>query len=206
MEYATSNNLISTSHSLQDFFHHAVQEVVEKHHIDGGDDTVWYLTQLLCNYGCANRCFDNRGDNTTLTPLAEYYREAVEALSDHERRQHLQRLGDVAIFISSLFSGALKRKPVNVSYYIGMGESAYGALADASVRTSGDKAKAEIFADLSSRFSAYVAALSDIPARPTDERSLLQQVTEWEQTGHPGLARQLRARGVFLPEHSGQAH
>jgi len=206
MEQATSSKLISTSSNLQDFFHGKVQEVVDKHQIDGEDDTIWYLTQLLCSYSRTSRCFDARTDNATLTPLADYYREAIEALSDYERRQHLQRLGDMAIFVSSLFAGSLKRKPVNVSYYIGMGESAYGALADATVRNSRDKALVDIFADLSVRFADYVAALSEIPARQPDERSLLQQVTEWEKSGHPGLARQLRAQGVFLPEHSEQRH
>ncbi len=193
---------ISTAASFQDFFHQAIQEVVERHHIDGEDDTVWYLTRLLSRYGHSRHFFDQRDDNATLTPLAEHYRHALEASSNHERSLHLQRLGDVALFISSLFAGALKRKPVNVSYYIAMGESAYGCLADATVRTSRERGLVDIFADLANRFPHYVAALADIPVRPADPACLMQQVVEWEQTGHPSLARKLRLQGVFLAEAS----
>lgn len=191
---------IDTAASLQDFFHQEILEVVDRHHIDGEQDTVWYLTRLLCRYGQSRQFFDQREDNATLTPLADYYRHAIEASSNHERRLHLQRLGDVALFISSLFAGALKRKPVNVNYYIAMGESAYGSLADATARTPRDRGLVDIFADLAQRFPDYVAALADIPARPADPASLMQQVLEWEQTGHPALARRLRLQGVFLSD------
>lgn len=195
---------ISLSTSLQDFFHQSVQDVVEKHHIDGIDDTIWYLTQLLCTYARTNRFYDNRSDGAR-TPLADYYRQSLEAPTEQERRLHLQRLGDVAIFISSLFAGSLKRKPVNVSYYISMGESAYGTLADSPSQSSRDRALCDIFADLAARFPDYVAALSDIPAK-SNEQTLLQRISEWEQTQHPGIARELREQGIFLDQTSGRQH
>lgn len=198
---------IDLAANLQDFFDREIRDTIDRHRIDGEDDTVWYLTQLLCTYSRSSRFFDRgQGCAGTLTPLAFYYRAAVEASSDWERRQHLQRLGDVALFISSLFSGSLSRKPVDVDYYISMGESAYGALADAGPRSTRDRALADIFSDLATRFAAYVAALSEIPTRPVSSDSLMQQVLEWERTGQPELARQLRRQGVFLPSTHDAAH
>jgi len=196
---------IATAKSLKDFFHSAVKKTVDAHQIQGEDDTVWYLTQLLCNYTRTGQFLDYRSDGATLTPLADYYRQAVEAPSHYETRQHLQRLGDVAIFISSLFSGALNKKPINVGYYISMGESAYATLADTQARDSRDRALQDIFKDLATRFEEYVIALSDIPSSGSESVDLLQQFTEWERTGHPMLAQRLRSAGFVLND-SGAMH
>ena len=189
---------VSTATDLQDFFHTELSHVVEKHHIEIGEDSLWYLTQLLYNYRRSEIFFDYHANGGTLTPLAEYYRHAFEAATSRERKLHLQRLGDVSLFVSSLFSGALKRKPIDVGYYMSMGESAYGCLANSSVHSNRDRALVCIFAELSKRFEKLVNAIADIAVRPSDSQSLLSLVLEWEQTQCPRLARRLEAKGVVL--------
>lgn len=189
---------ISTTTSLKDFFRTELANVVDEHQVDVSEDTLWYLTHLLYNYRRADQFFDYHADGGTLTPLTEYYRQAVEATSAKERRLHLQRLGDVSIFVSSLFSGALEKKTVNVEYYISMGETAYGFLADTAGNSSRDRALAEIFTDLSQRFCALVTAMADIAGQSRTDESLLTQVLAWEQTQCPKLARRLESRGVVL--------
>lgn len=198
--------LISRSRSLEDFFRSRVDDVVSRHGIEDAEGTRWYLVRLLCDYSRSSR-FHDEGTEARLAPLAGYYARAVEAETDGERRLHLRRLGDVALFVASLFSGALARRPVDVDYYVSMGGGAYAALADAAAPSPRDRALAEIFAALAARFEDYVVALSEIPERrAAPEASLMQQIDAWEATRHPALARQLRERGVFLPEAEGPLH
>lgn len=197
-----TETLINPSTSLEDYFRTRVEHVVERHRIDGDEDTRWYIVRLLCDYSRNHRFHDREHAELTLVPLATYYRQAIEATSASERHQHLRRLGDVALFVAGLFSGALARRPVDVDYYVSMGGSAYASLAESPSANRRERAFQGVFAELAERFEDYVTALSDIPerVRSAPEETLLAQITEWEQTRHPGLARRLRERGVFLDE------
>lgn len=200
MTTSSTDNLIQPTTSLQTYFHERFEQAADKLTIDADHDTLWYLTQLLCNYSRTSRFLDDNETGATLTPLAEYYRMAMESSNRQERRLQLQRLGDVAIVVTGLFSGALNRKPVGVSYYMSMGEAAYGTLADEPSSSSRDRALRGIFESLANDFSDYVILLSEVPTRSTSEKDLLQLVDEWESTQHPALARQLRSQGIFLQE------
>lgn len=153
---------IQTTASLQDYFRCELTSATQRQHLPIGEATLWYLTQLLYNYRRTETFFDYNAEGGTLTPLAEYYRQANEATSDHERRLYLQRLGDVSIFISSLFAGALTRKPITVSYYMSMGESAYGYLANSSGQSTRDRALSDIFSELSEKFNQLVGVIAEI--------------------------------------------
>jgi len=192
--------LIEPTTSLQTFFKERIESAVEKHSINGNEETLWYLTQLLCNYSRTSTFLDNNGTRAALTPLAEYYRQAIETGSAHERRQLLQRLGDVAIVVSGLFSGALSRKAVGVDYYISMGEAAYSTLADESPQSSRERSLQGIFETLANDFSDYVVAISEVPVKPEEPLDLMQLIDDWHASKHPAVARKLRTQGVILFE------
>lgn len=194
------SGLIHPTKNLQSFFKERIECAVEKHNIDHNEDTLWYLTQLLCDYSQTNHFLDNNGHRAALTPLAEYYRRALESNTQYERRQQLRRLGDVAIVVSSLFSGALTRKTISIEYYISMGEAAYATLADETTYSARERALQYIFETLSNEFSDYVVALSEIPDNTDHQHDLLQMVDDWHRNKHPAIARQLRNKGVLLQE------
>lgn len=202
MHEGTDTCLIQPTASLQDFFKERIETALIKHQIEGKDDTLWYLTQLLCDYSRTNRFLDDNGNRAALTPLAEYYRLALESNTKHERRLQLQRLGDVAIVVASLFSGALSRKAIGVDYYISMGEAAYATLADETTHSSRERALRSIFETLSSEFSDYVVALSDVPSRKNHQNTLLELVDEWQSNKHPAVAKKLRQKGVIVQDHT----
>lgn len=192
------DTLIEPTESLQSFFKQRIETAVEKHSINDDEDALWYLTQLLCNYSKTSTFLDNTGSRAALTPLAEYYRQAAETSSAHERRLLLQRLGDVALVVSGLFSGALEKKPVSVGYYMSMGEAAYSTLADESPCSSRERSRQRIFETLAKDFSDYVVAISEVPVKPDEPRDLMTLVEQWHKDEHPAVSRELRARGVIL--------
>ncbi|MFK8079454.1 MAG: hypothetical protein AB8B97_04150 [Granulosicoccus sp.] len=196
----TVENLIEPTVSLQGFFKERIENAVEKHSINGNEDTLWYLTQLLCNYSRTDAFLDNNGNRAALTPLAEYYRQAIESGSAYERRQLLQRMGDVAMVVSGLFSGALNRKAVGVDYYMSMGEAAYATLADESPQSSRERSLQGIFEALANDFSDYVVAISEVPVKPDEPKDLMTLIDDWHANKHPAVARELRTQGVVLFE------
>jgi len=207
------SSLINTESSLKIYFHDALSRESEKNQLEMTEHTHWYLTNLLYTFSRSEKFFDYQPDRGTLTPLADYYQRAVEAKSAHEKRLHLQRLGDVAMFISGMFSQALKKRVVGVSYYMAMGETAYGTLADTAATTSKEQTQAIIFEDLSQRFSTFVNVLSNIGPRKkpvetndTGLENLLQKVDEWQRTGDPRLADELRNSGILLQPECNKAH
>lgn len=193
---------INTESSLRSYFHDAILRASAENELDVCEHTHWYLTNLLHTYSRTDRFFDHRPDGGKLTPLAEYYRLAAEAPSDNERRLYLQRLGDVAIVVSGFFAAALRRRAVGVNYYMAMGETAYGSLADAGGGTTKEKALAEIFEDLSNHFGRFVTILSSIASNTDPSQDLLAMFDRWQDTGEPQLEKALRARGVMIPTHS----
>ncbi len=151
---------IDLTSSLTSYFHDELAQISKAHEFDVLEDTLWYLSTLLKNYSRSENFFDFNADNgITLTPLADYYRFSIEADTDRERRLHLQRLGDVSIFVAGLFSKALNRKAVDVSYYVAMGENAYGYLADTPSTNTRDRALETIYGDLASHFSKFTSLI-----------------------------------------------
>lgn len=202
MSRQSSDGLINTESSLKAYFHDALSRQIEKYNLDIEDHTLWYLTNLLHNYSRSEQFFDYEQDRGTLTPLADYYQRAAEAQSTHERRLHLQRLGDVAMFISGMFSEALNKRVVGVSYYVSMGETAYATLAETASANNREQSQAAIFSDLSARFASFVDVLKAVGNKPTKQstgfEALLQKVDEWQRTGDPALASELRCSGILL--------
>lgn len=200
-----SDSLINTESSLKAFFHNALSRESERNRLEITEHTHWYLTNLLHTYSRSEEFFDYQPNRSTLTPLADYYQRALEADTEQERRLHLQRLGDVAMFISGMFSEALNKRIVGASYYMAMGETAYGTLAETAAATSREQTQATIFADLSDRFASFVKLLKAIGPKPepadsecAEFKSLLQKVDEWQRTGDPVLATELRGSGILL--------
>lgn len=203
MQNNRTDTLINPESSLKAYFHDAIERASDEKHLDAGEHTLWYLTNLLHTYTRSEKFFDYRPDGGTLTPLALYYQAALEATTDQQRRLYLQRLGDVAIFITGVFARALDRRSVGVSYYTSMGENAYGYLADLSGNSTREKVMGEVFTDLSNCFSSYVAVLSTVaPVNKSTNQldDLMQMFNQWQATADPDIEQKLRQRGVILNE------
>ena len=200
MQTVTTTARITTESSLKGFFHDELERACEHRNLSANDSTICYLTNLLHQYSRSERFFDFNRDGGTLTPLAEYYRNAVEACSDHERRLHLQRLGDVAIFITGVFAAALGRRVVGVKYYMAMGENAYGSLAESGGSSSRDKALADIFSELASHFPEYVSLLGEVGHHTQNEQqSQIQRLLEeWNQPADSELAEKITRNGIIM--------
>ncbi len=186
--------------NLQSFFHDSLREAADNQGVEVAEATLWYLTNLLTSFSRSERLFDKTEEGRALTPLVALYALAVEATSEAERKRTLQRLGDVALFISGLYSGLFlrRRRLVDVDYYIAMGGSAYGYLSDNSGQRVQEQTLAAVFHQLSREFARLVDVLAEVgeSAAGSDSHDILRMHELWSRTGSVRLARKLRDLGI----------
>ncbi|MCC6302509.1 MAG: hypothetical protein IT489_06890 [Gammaproteobacteria bacterium] len=187
-----------TGTDLREYFQHTIDDALGTRGVDAAVETVYYIVDLLTAYQRSDRLYEQTAGGFELKPLALMYAEALELPHPQQRNQMVQRLGDVALFIAGIFSDSLRRKPVDVHYYIAMGSNAYGYLSDAVRGTPRGAAFCAVFTELSRKFPEFVAALACIRAGagPGGDADILRLYDLWLRTGDRGAGRRLRELGI----------
>lgn len=193
---ASKSTAIIATQNVRDYFAQSVNSAISHQRIDAMQPTTDYVVDLLVSYTRSERLFETTPDGKRLTPLAMLYFEALQAESPAARNRSLQRLGDLALFITGLFADSLHRKLVDVDYYIAMGGNAYAYLAD-NVR-SGEAVTRDVFEELSAKFVNFVDVLMEVAeqARPACQSDVLKLYELWVKTGSQRAAGQLRNMGI----------
>lgn len=186
---------MQSGESLETFFQDQVEAALREQGLSAGTLTEHYLVHLLAGY--ARQPIDDK-------PLALRLLDALEA-APRERRLQLREIGDTSLYVSGFWSDSFTRKLVDVDYYIGVGESAYGELARAPVAWTRDPF-GQVFEELAGKFERFVKVLASVSRRLIPEPSpqdVLKLYERWRQTGSRWAASKLAAFGVVaLPSDS----
>lgn len=169
------------------YFKELVDAALTRQNIGAGELTAYYVVQLLA--GFLER---PSGDDADEVPLAFQLARALERAGP-EQRASLKQIGDVSLFVSGFFSDSLRRKLVDVDYYVCIGGSAYGALSRQTEDTF-----ATVFAELAGNFVGFVDVLSEVSERSScgSNTDLLRLYERWLRTGSPRSGQLLVERGV----------
>ena len=117
----------------------------------------------------------------------------------------MRRVGDVAMFIAGVFRYSLRRKPVNVDYYIAIGGNAYEHLSVACDR-AGEQA-GTVFMELGTKFALLARAMARAFEQDLDRNeNLLALYERWRQTGSVSCAHRLQEAGIHTGPASALAH
>lgn len=193
--------------SIESFFHESLTDSVSSQNVDVCDETVVYLTQLLTHYVRSDQLFEQDEDGMQIKPLAELYCNAAAAPDQKTRRNHLRKLGDLALFLSGWFAHNLERGRVGTRYYIQMGECAYDCLSESCGASVRERVFAQIFQDMAEHFAELRDVIAEIHMS-VDKRSdsdLLGLYELWQRSGSTRAAELLRNEGIdVLPGADGQ--
>lgn len=178
--------------SPAEFFKEMVEDSLARQRMQTGDLTCYYLVNLLCQFV--------RLDGRTPEfdePLAFRLARALDS-GGSEQRERLRQLGDFSLFVAGFFSDSLKRRSVDVDYYVSMGEYAYGSLSQRDEDTF-----TEVFSDLATRFVGFTDVLAEISDRSAIRNSVdtLRLYEKWLRTGSTRDSQKLIERGI-LPNYS----
>lgn len=172
-----------------EYFKELVDSALVRQRIQAGDLTAYYLVNLLCQFVRP----DARSTSDLDTePLAIRLARALQT-GGSEQRARLRSLGDFSLFTSGFFSDSLRRRTIDVDYYVSMGEYAYGSLSRRD-----EDAFAEVFAELARKFVGYMDVLADISERTalTSSADLLRLYEKWLRTGSSRDSKKLIDRGI----------
>ena len=115
-----------------------------------------------------------------------------------ERRKQLRDIGDTSLYVSGFWSDSLEQAAVDVDYYVEIGGSAYGALAqDGSVWTVDPYS--DVFRELAINFVRFASALALVSRRTTQGASnqdIVRLYRRWQATKSASAAARLAALGV----------
>ena len=170
-----------------EYFKEQVESALARQHLQAGDLTEYYLVNLLCRY-----VRHDHGDADHGEPLAVRLARALQT-GGTEQRARLRSLGDFSLFMSGFFSDSLRRKVVDVDYYVSMGEYAYGSLSRRD-----EDAFAEVFGELARKFVGFTDVLADISERTAASSSadLLRLYEKWLRTGSSRDGKKLIDQGI----------
>jgi hypothetical protein len=153
---------------------------------------------MLTLFSRSEELYDDDGEVIGLKPLALMLADASDAPSLEARNFALQRIGDVALFISGFFADGLASRAVDLDYYIHMGGSAYGSLSEEGRSTFRGRAFAETYSELAAKFQVLVDVLNEMRARERKESDVdvLRTYAVWRKTGSRRAENLLRQHGV----------
>lgn len=183
-----------------ELFRELVVEAMDHQRVRSSSGSAEYLVQVLDDFVRPEGLY-GRAEVEPDQPLAEIFLAAVSA--DGMRRFTLLKLsGDVALFLSGMFSDSLKLQPVDVDYYGRLGGCAYATAAGSCHSREG----ASLFEELAMNFGRFVDVLNEVSEACglTDGSDLLRLYEKWLRAGSRRSAETLCRMGLPLAPGSGQ--
>ena len=184
--------------NLLDYFRTSIDTVISDQGVDVKPDATHYVVNLLTLFSRSEELYDDDGESLGLKPLALMMADAADAPSPEQRNNSLQRIGDVALFISGFFADSLANHSVDIDYYIHMGGSAYGSLSEEVRNSFRARAFAGTYRELAAKFQVLVDVLNEMRDRERRETDvdLLRTYSVWRKTGSQRAENLLRQNGV----------
>jgi len=185
-------------HNLRDYFRTSIDDVIAEQGVDVDPHATHYVVNMMTLFSRSDQFYQVAGETYGLKPLALMVADAADAPSAEQRNQTLQRIGDVALFISGFFVESLANKAVDIDYYMTMGESAYGSLSEEVRGTFRGNAFADVYRELATKFQILIDVLHEVrdSARAESDVNLLRTYEIWLKTGSRRAEKLLRQQGI----------
>ena len=191
-------NRVMQVRNLQEFFRTSIDDVVAKKQVDIDPHAAHYVVNMLTLFSRSDELYEDDGEVYGLRPLALMLADAADAETVEQRNYLLQRIGDVALFVSGFFADGLAARAVDLDYYIHMGGNAYGSLSEEVRGTFRGNAIAGVYRELAAKFHVFVDVLNEIKdgSRDATDVDLLRTYEVWLRTGSRRAESILRQQGV----------
>lgn len=198
MDSMTTSDRVVSVHNLRDYFRESIDTAIENQGVKVDPHAAHYVVNLLTLFSRSEDLYEDHGDAYGLKPLALMMADAADAPTAAERNFSLQRIGDVALFISGFFADSLAHKLVDLDYYICMGGNAYCSLSEEIRGTLRGQALSSVYKELSRKFQVVVDLLNEVRdnAGQSSDLNLLRTYEIWLRTGSKRAASLLRQNGV----------
>ncbi len=204
MACQTVSDRVVPVHNLRDYFRESIDAAIDHQGVKVDPHAAHYVVNLLTLFSRSEDLYEDDGDTYGIKPLALMMADAADAPTAAERNFSLQRIGDVALFISGFFADSLAHRLVDLDYYIHMGGNAYGSLSEEIRGTFRGRALAGVYNELGRKFQIVVDVLNEVRdgARQSSDIDLLRTYEVWLKTGSKRAAELLKQNGVVPMQQS----
>jgi hypothetical protein len=172
---------ITQATSLLDFFRDEFQLACDELGLETSQETEAYLVHLLDGY--TRVVPENQQELGFGRPAAFMLGDAVHG-APGARIEAYRKLGDACLYNCGFFDARLTRRSVSSSYYEAMGRNAYDHV-HGLMRVQGGAIQrnpfAQIFAELSNKFSGVVRAFKKLGGRTAPDDELRELVERFER-------------------------
>ncbi len=191
---------------LCDYFRGAIDAAMAQQAVSVDTHTTHYVVNMMTLFSRSENLYTDDDDTRGIKPLALMLADAADATSSEHRNQLLQRIGDVALFVSGFFADGFATKAVDIDYYIYMGESAYASLSDEVRGTFRGNAFADLYGDLARKFRVLIDILHEVrDGTLNSSGDILKTYELWRKTGSRRAEKLLRKQQV-IPIGNGFRH
>jgi len=178
------------------YFTEVVQDAVRECELETIPLAENYLVSLLKSYLNVENLFsfcEKKGKRQQVTLAELYLRAAVS--EKRVKVELLRKLGDTSLYVSGFFGDSLRRKIVDIDYYVDMGGAAYERLA----YESKEDVISRVYSELSGKFKSFVNVLSYISQKTLIQSSadVLRLYDRYLETGSSTAKAQLIERGLL---------
>ncbi len=181
----------------REFFATYLRETMKNQKVEASESSVLYIVDLMIR-SMETQHFFSKDETGKLKQhvLVDLLKQALEQ-DEAGKKIMLQRLGDISLLISGLFSDSISRKIVDLDYYFGMGEAAYSQLA----QLQQSKSNRNVFNELSNKFKPFSNVLTEIGHRSGLQSSndLLKLYEKWIYSGSEEIKKILEEKGIKNP-------
>jgi len=195
--------------NLQDYFRSSIDDALARQRVDIDPHAAHYVVNLLTIFSRSDELYADDGESYGIRPLALMLADAADASTTEHRNAILQRIGDVALFVSGFFANSLATKAVDVDYYIHMGGNAYGSLSEEVRGTLRGNTFSRIYRELALKFQLLVDVLNEISegSKENSDIDLLRTYEVWRKTGSRRAKAILKQNGVVpIADSGGRRH
>ena len=181
---------VTLATSVDAFFHEMVTEALDEADLGASEPAGWYLVNLLGDF-----------TRTRLTddPLGVKLVEATVDAGD--RMKKLKEVGDTSLYVAGYFTESLSRSLVDVEYYVGLGQSAYGQLSRqlGGNSNAGGGSISEVYGELAEKFPQFVDVLMAVRRRVDYSTTDVTKLYEiWLRTRDEWVEKRLRQAGLIV--------
>ncbi len=154
--------LVARNGNLFSFFFDRVRAARANQNTDVEEATEFYLVNLLVDFLRTRKLVESGGRRVDEKPYAVRLLETrLAPPTGGDRFRDLKHLADSTLYLLGFFRGSFRRSSVDLSYYAGLGESAYGDLARITGRRTGAR-RDEMFGELADKFGDCVELLAEV--------------------------------------------
>ncbi len=183
--------------SSKSFFFDLINESKVKVQFQPSETASYYLVDLMESFLRSTPSVEDIDQSSQSNTLAESFLQAT-ATYDKCKIKLLKKLGDTTLYVSGFFGDSLNRKLVDIDYYVNMGETAYGTLAN----SINESTFSELYMEFAQKFMNFVELLTYISLKVNlqSDEDVLRLYEKYLITGSTLAKNKLIEEGLNLPE------